>query len=239
VYFVYFGLAVALWRSPGLPAEESTAARSTQPLSSTAYVAFTAPFPRITVKRLRTKDGSAGGTRLKGEALRVCADLLGFGGAMEQLEGPDNGCFALARFRWDSQSEAFLVRGPGFYESNSKFLVVMQGPRIAARLEVASGMGDAGEEQVAESLIADFDADGTLEVLTRRRTTHDRRIEPTEPDTESYVLHSWKKDRFEDREVAKEDPLVAAFESDGSPGSSESPESATGGFHPTPRPSPR
>ncbi len=180
-------------------------------LSQAAYEAFAKSFATRAVTTLRVTDGSTGGTRLKGAPLQVCADLTGFGAAVYQLEGEDNGCFALIRFRLDDASDAFLLRVPGAYESNSKLLVVFQGRSIVTHLLVASGMADAGEERVDESIISDFDHDGDLDVLMRERTTHDRSLGLTEPDSDTYALHSWAHDHFEERALSASDPLARLF----------------------------
>jgi hypothetical protein len=180
-------------------------------LSPESYKAFSAVFPRSSAARILARDARSGGARLTGEALRVCADLVGYGEAVYQLEGEDDGCFALFRFRWDSRSEAFLLRTPGIYEPNSRLLVIVQGRAIVAALEVASGMGDAGESVEVESVIADFDGDGSRDVLTRTVTTYDRDLGMTEPDTTVYSIQYWRGDHFEERAISKGDPVLGAF----------------------------
>jgi len=197
---------------PRLCADEIPAAPPAKALSAASFKAFAAAFPRTAVERVHARDENAGGTRLWGEALRVCADLVGFGGVIEQLEAPDgDGCYALARLAWDSRSEAFLLRVPGTYESNSRLLVIVQGRKIVSSLLVASGMGDAGETQTSESLVGDLGGGRGLGVVTKSATFHDRHLGMTEPDTETYALHSWAGDHFETRELPRTDPLLGAF----------------------------
>jgi hypothetical protein len=185
---------------------------SVRVLSADTHKAFAAAFPQTVATRFRAIEENSGGTRLTGEALRVCAELLGYGTAIDQLQGEDNGCFALLRFRWDLRSEGFLLRGPGAYESNSKFLVIVQGRTIVSVLEVASGMGDAGESVAVESMIADVDGSGGLDVLTRTTTTYDKTLGLKDPDTVSYALQLWRHDHFDSRPLVKSDRLAAAFQ---------------------------
>ncbi len=203
-------LALLIFRVvPSLSAIEIPA--SVKVLSPDSYKAFGSPFPRVAAAALRAKDENTGGTRLAGEGLRVCAELLGFGTVIEQLEGDNDGCFAVSRFRWDARSDAFLLRGPGAYESNSRFLLIVQGRTLVSLLEVASGMGDAGGSVAVESLISDLDGDGALDVLTRTVTTHDPTVGLTEPDTVVFTFRKWRGDHFEERPLGKADPLAAAF----------------------------